>query len=108
MWEGKRILHFNMDDDVHDEQQDDDDDDDDGDGDDHGDVHDVDNSEDDDHEEEEEENDDDDDDDHHHDAYDFRTQYFARACAIETHMDISQEPFCRNLERKCRTRMKTP
>ena len=33
---------------------------------------------------------------------------FVRACAVETHMDISPEPLCRNLQEKCRTLLRPP
>ena len=33
-----------------------------------------------------------------------REARFVRACAVETHMDMSQEPFCGNLHGQCRTR----
>ena len=32
-----------------------------------------------------------------------RARHFVRACAVEMHMDVSQEPFFGNLQEKCRT-----
>ena len=56
-------------------------------------------------EEKEEEGDDDveEDDFEDEDRSQDREAHFVRACAVEMHMDISQEAFCGNLDGKCRT-----
>ena len=104
VWGGKRILHYNMDDDDHDDEDDDDwrkmmiirmmmrmrmgwD----GDGDDDDDDDDDDDWEEDDDVDVEEE-----------DRSQDQEAHFVRACAVEMHMDIWQEPLCGNLQEKSR------
>ena len=79
------------------EDTDDDGDDEDGDDDDDGDGHDDDGDDD------ADGDDDDGDDDGNDDGDDDDDDDDVRACAIEIHMNISQEPFCGNLQEQCCT-----
>ena len=106
MWGGKRILHYKCDDygevrgHYDDGDDDDDDDDDDGDGgdddddddDDDGDDDGSDGDCDDDDEDVDVEEEEEDDDVEEESGFQDRKAYFARACAVEMHMDIWDEP----------------
>ena len=127
---GKRILHYNMDDDGHeehddgeeeeDDHEDEDEDEDEDDDDDYDDDDDDDEDEDEDErvrmrgwgwegdevdveEEEEEEDDDVEWEEVEEEGSQDQEAHFMRACAVKMHMDTWQERFCGNLQEKCRT-----